>query len=210
MAFKSKILGLVLAAGLLGACSAVHPGTAAMVDGDPITMSEADSAAQTFCIVNIAGQGGTGSFDNAEIRRQALTSLIIVKVAEKIAADRDIEVKVPHDDRAEVEAFRDMLEPDQRDGFDKIIEDNLRFGVIAVELGRDSNPEITDENQLFELGMAELSTTMAGMDIDIDPRFAMSDMGEQIADSGSLSVASVNFDAPSVDERAIATQCTAL
>lgn len=208
MALKSKIIALVAAASFLGACGTVHPGAAAVINGQTISMEAADQAAQTFCMINLVGQDPSATFDNAEIRRQALTSLIIVEVAEQVATERGVEYTVPADEREELEMFREQLDPDAREGFDQILEDNLRFGAIAIALGRDANRDVSDESQLLELGMAELSGALTEMDVEIDPRFSINSMGEQIADSGSLSVASVNFNAPAPDERALATQCS--
>ena len=207
MALKSRILGLVVAAGLLSACGSVQPGAAAVVNGETISMRSADEAAQTFCLINLAGQQGGGAVDNSEIRRQALTALLLVEVADQVAADRNLKYTVPKEKPAGIDEFRKALEPSVRKNFDTLISDNFRLGAIVIELGRATDPKLTDENALLELGMAELNKAMADMDVEIDPRFGLDASGQQIADSGSLSVATENLDAPAPDERAIALQC---
>lgn len=206
MTLKSRILGLLVIAGLLGGCGTVHPGSAAVVNGERITMEQADATAHTLCLINTMGQQGA-SFDNAQVRRQAVISLVITEVAEQVAEEKDLKVKVSAQSQAEVAEFRELLPTEHREQFDEVIDINLRFGAIAMELGRVKNPDVDDPNALLELGMAELSAAMQEMDVEIDPRFGLAPTGEQIGDSGSLSVPSVNFDAPAPDERAAALQC---
>lgn len=206
MTLKSRILGLLVIAGLLGGCGTVHPGSAAVVNGERITMEQADATAHTLCLINTMGQQGA-SFDNAQVRRQAVISLVITEVAEQVAEEKDLKVKVSAEAEAQVAQFRELLAPEHRDQFDDVIGINLRFGAIAQELGRAANPGVDDPNALTELGMAELSAAMQDMDVEIDPRFGLAPTGEQIADSGSLSVASLNAEASAQVERAAALQC---
>lgn len=210
MTLKSRILGLVVIAGLLSACGSVHPGTAAVVNGERITMEQADLTARTLCIINLAGQEEGATYDNSQVRRQAVTSLIITEVAEQLAEERDLKVKISEESAAEVAAFREILEPKHRDDFDEVIGANLRFSAIAMELGKQSQPEIDDPNALMELGMGEISAAMSDLEVEIDPRFGLSPTGEQIADSGSLSVQGMNFEAPAPDERAVALHCSSV
>lgn len=209
MTLKSRILGLLVIAGLLGGCGTVHPGSAAVVNGERITMEEADRTAHTLCLINMIGQDGA-SFDNAQVRRQAVISLVITEVAEQLAKEKDLDVKVSAESQAEIAQFREMLAPEEREQFDEVIDINLRFGAIAQELGRVANPDIDDPNALLELGMAELSAGMQDMDVEIDPRFGLAPTGEQIADSGSLSVSSLNAEASAQVQRAAALQCSSI
>lgn len=209
MTLKSRILGLLVIAGLLGGCGTVHPGSAAVVNGERITMEQADLTAHTLCLINMVGQDGA-SFDNAQVRRQAVISLVITEVAEQVAEEQGLNVKVSAQSQAEVAQFREMLAPEHREQFDEVIDINLRFGAIAQELGRVANPDVDDPNALLELGMAELSAAMQGMDVEIDPRFGLSSTGEAIADSGSLSVSSLDAEASAQVQRAAALQCSSI
>lgn len=210
MALKSRILGLVVAAGLLSACGTVHPGAAAVVNGERITMQEADSLAPVFCQVQVAGQQGTAVFDNAQVRREALSSLIFIELAEQIADERDLTVKVPDEENPQLAAFREILAPEYHASFDSFIEQNLRFGAIAIALGASLAPDVKDENSLLELGMAEMSKVLSETEIEIDPRFGLSPEGQAIADSGSLSVLSMNLEGSTPETRAAATLCSGL
>lgn len=210
MALKSRILGLVVVAGLLSACGSVHPGAAAVVNGERITMQEADSIAPLYCLVQLAGQQESAVFDNAQIRREALSSLIFIEVADQLAAEKNLTVKVSDDLGAPAEAFREALDPEFRDDFDSLMEQNLRFGAIAIALGRSVAPDVADENELLNIGMGEIGKALGESDIDIDPRFGINAMGEQIADSGSLSAMTVNLDRSTADTRAAATLCSAV
>lgn len=208
MALKSRILGLVVVAGLLSACGSVNPGAAAVVNGERITMQTADEAARTFCQVNMAGQPEGSATDNTQMRLQALASLIISEVADQVAKEEGIKVTVDNELPAEFADFRGSLTAADRAAFDSIYEANMRMGAIATELGRAAAPDEKNPEALAQLGMKELQKALAEQDIEIDPRFGLSPELTQIADSGSLSVATVNFDAPAPDERSLALQCS--
>ena len=207
MVLKSRILGLAVVAGLLSACGAVNPGAAAVVNGERISMQTADDAARTFCQVNMVGQPEGSATDNSQMRLQALASLIISEVADQVAKEEGIKVNVDDELPAEFVAFRDSLNASDRAAFDSIYKANIRMGAIATELGRAAAPDEKNPDALAQIGMQVLQKSLAEQDIEIDPRFGLSPELTQISDSGSLSVATVNFEAPAPDERSLALQC---
>lgn len=209
MSVWSRVVGLGVVALMVGACGPVHPGAAAIVDGERISMATADETARTYCIVNLAGQPEGTMYDNAEVRRQALTSLIAMTAADQLAEDKGLKITVPAaDDSGQFEEFVAMLDPKDVEAFTEVFDDNNRLGAIALELGRaDANKGASDE-EISQAGFQVVIDAMQKKDIEIDPRFALGKDGSPVADSGSLSVPTMDLDAPAPDERAVALQCS--
>lgn len=208
MSVWSRVVGLGVVALMVGACGPVHPGAAAIVDGERISMAVADETAQTYCIVNLAGQPEGTMYDNAEVRRQALTSLIAMTAADQLAEEKDLKVTVPTDNSGQLEEFVEMIDPQHVEAFTEVFEDNNRLGAIALELGRSDASKGASDEEISQAGFQVIIAAMQKKDIEIDPRFALGQDGSPIADSGSLSVSTMDLDAPAPDERAVALQCS--
>ncbi|MFS0884180.1 hypothetical protein [Aeromicrobium sp. 179-A 4D2 NHS] len=209
---KTRLVVLGLAALALSACGPVHPGAAAVVDGSRIAMSDVDDVAAVYCAASLSGGTAEGQnqagIDTIGLRRQAIADLLAGEVADSIAQERDYDITVPKvsgQDRAQLEEmFGDDL-----DGALALIERNQRTSAIVVEMAREQNPDVTDEQQLLQAGQQLLGQAVNDRDITVDPRFGLDETLQQIGDTGSLSVPAVSLEGTAVEDRPEALQCTA-
>lgn len=205
---KTRLAVLGLAALLMAGCGPVNPGAAAVVDGTRIPMSDVDDVADVYCTASLSGQGGSAAgIDSSALRRQSVADLVSGAVADRVAKERGYEVTVP----ALAAADRQQLEQmfgDDLDAALELIERNQRTGVIAQEMAREAGASAQDAEALAQAGQQLLAQATADSDIEIDPRFGLDDTVQQIADSGSLSVAGGELDATATEDRPAALQCS--
>ena len=209
---KTRLLVLGLAGLTLAACGPVHPGAAAVVDGSRIAMSDVDDVAAVYCAASAsegqAGDGAQAGVDAIGLRRQAMADLLAGKVADQIAQERDYDITTPavsDQDRTQLET----IFGDDVDDAVALVERNQRTSAIVIEMAREQNPTVKDEQQLLQVGQSLLGEAVADRDIEVDPRFGLDDTLQQISENGSLSVAAISLDATAVEDRPVALQCTA-
>jgi len=208
---KTRLAVLGLAALLLAGCGPVHPGAAAVVGDTRIPMSDVDDVASVYCAASRqqaqqAQQGGAGAVDNVALRRQSLADLLVGEVADQIAQERDFTIEVPALTAQDKEQLEQLF-GDQVDAAVELVERNQRTSAIAIELGREAAPEVTDEEQLVQAGQQLLAQEIAEFDVSVDPRFGLDETIQQVSESGSLSVPGGELDATAVEDRPAALQC---
>lgn len=205
---KTRLAVLAGAALLMAGCGPVNPGAAAVVDGTRIPISEVDDAAHIYCTASLSGGGGSAAgIDSAALRRQSLADLLAGAVADRIAADRDYDVRVPALGAQERQQLEELFGDDVDDAL-ALVERNQRTGAIATQMAREADAGITDPEQLLQAGQQILAQETAQSDIDVDPRFGLDETVQQVADTGSLSVAGGELDATAVEDRPAALQCS--
>lgn len=215
MLTRTRGVVLVVAALSLAACSSVHPGSAAVVDGTSISMDTLDRTATAYCTLtaDAARAQGISTVSNAEVRRQAIVGLVSLRVARDLAASEDLSV--------EPSAYE--LTSSQRDqlatafpGSDlgdltTAIQDSQEVSAIAVALAeKDANQQATSENeaQFAELGQSAIVAGFADRDVSFAPRFGLDTSGKQRAATGSISVTPPDVDAPVDEELPAALRCS--
>jgi hypothetical protein len=206
-----RLLPALTAAGLLlSACGALTPGAAATVDDRTISMSELDDTARVYCEINAltAQQQGVKSIDNAAVRRQAATDLVLERVAADVAEQRDVTAPAPRppDDDQLVEFFGDRA-PEVADTLAQA--QNL-YALLAA-IGSDAaGVPITDANrpQLTTAGRDLVVSSFGDHDVEFSPRLGLSDSGEPSDQVGSLSV-TAEAAAASPDDLPQALRCSA-
>jgi len=210
MTVRSRLAGLAGVGLLLVGCGPAHSGSAAVVGDHRISMSEVDEVTESYCALaaqNAAIQGSE-SAPAADVRRQALTVLILETVAEDLAEREEIKVVDQPLESDELERARQIF-GDKTDLVVPAIERNQRVLAVAVELAKselgDDADDMSDE-ELQELGQQVLMTEAEKLDVDIDPRFGMDDLTEAAAPTGSLSVAGPS---PEGQETPAVLDCTA-
>lgn len=205
---KTRLAVLGLAALLMAGCGPVNPGAAAVVDGTRIPMSDVDDVADVYCTASLSGQGGSAAgIDSSALRRQSVADLVSGAVADRVAKERGYEITVPALATADQEQLVQMF-GDDLDAALELIERNQRTGAIAQEMAREAGASATDGEALAQAGQQLLAQATAESDIEIDPRFGLDDTIQQIADSGSLSVAGGELDATATEDRPAALQCS--
>lgn len=204
----TRTRGAVLAVAVLSlaACSNVHPGAAAVVDGRTISMRTLDRTATAYCSLtaNAAKQQGVTTVSGSQVRRQAVLGLVSLVVARELKAQDDLTVppasyELTADQRAQVaKAFPGA----DQDELVRALEDSQEVSAIAVALAeKQTNQQATSENesQFAELGQTAILKAFADHDVSFAPRFGLSSSGKARADTGAVAVTPVDLEAP-VDE----------
>lgn len=213
----TRTRGVVLAmAGLsLAACSTVHPGSAAVVDGETISMRTLDRTASAYCTLTAqaARAQGITTVSNAEVRRQAVVGLVSVRVARDLAAAQDITIS-PSGYELTAQQRRQLSKAfpgADQDELADAIEDSQEVSAIAVALAeKQTNQQATTENeaQFAELGQSTILSAFADRDVSFAPRFGLDRAGQQRAATGSVSVTPVDPEAPVDEELPAALRCS--
>lgn len=215
MLTRARAAVLVIAAVSLAACSNVHPGSAAVVGNQSISMRTLDETAEAYCALTVdaARQQGVESVDNSQVRRQAIVGLVSVIVARDIAEAEGLEVdpssyELTDEQRDQIaEAFPAA----KTDEVAKAIEDSQEVAAIAVALGakltgRSATPETT--KQLADVGQAAILKSFRAKDVKFAPRFGLDPGANVRADTGSISVTPVDLEAPTAEELPAALRCS--
>ncbi len=198
-----RVCVLGLSALTLSACGTASPGAAATVDGQSISMSTLDDTARVYCEVTVrqAEEQGVTEIDNGELRRQAITDLVLARVANDIADERGLRIPSPVDPDPDqfVEAFGSERAPVVAEALGDAQD---LYNLFAVIGGNDAAVAVTPENQadLAESGRTLVLTEFPERDVTFAPRLGLSDAGEPNDSIGSLSVAPVDLEAPTPDE----------
>lgn len=206
-----RLLPTLAAAGLLlSACGALTPGAAATVDDETISMSELDDTARVYCDINAltAQQQGIQAIDNAAVRRQAVTDLVLERVATDIAEQRDITIPSPSapDPDQLVEVFGDRA-PEVAD---TLAQAQDLYALLAA-IGSDASGVPVAEDNRDQLAEAGRTLAMASFDdygVEFSPRLGLTDAGEATDQIGSLSV-SADAGSASPDDLPQALRCSA-
>src|SRR5829696_936982 len=90
---RARAAVLVLAGLMLAACGNIHPGAAAVVDDQTISMKTLNKAAKAYCTLTVASAQSATVPDNAEVRRQTVTTLVSLIVARRVADEEGITPK---------------------------------------------------------------------------------------------------------------------
>ncbi|WP_332665877.1 hypothetical protein [Aeromicrobium sp.] len=187
---------LVVAGLTLAACGNTHPGAAAVVDNQTISMKSLDKAAEAYCTLTLPSAQGATPPSNADMRRQALTMLVSLIVARKIAEEEgitpqpgDYELSATEEDQV-AEAFPKEKDLDE---LHKLIEQSRELSAITLNLGEKrtgQKPTPENEAQIGAVGEAEITKAFKANGVEFAPRFGLSNStAEPIASTGSLSVA---------------------
>ncbi|MDX6233769.1 MAG: hypothetical protein QOH68_2841 [Nocardioidaceae bacterium] len=192
---RARAAVLVLAGLTLAACGNVHPGAAAVVDDQTISMKSLDKSAKALCTLASANPQRTATISNADIRRQALSTLVSLVVARKLADEEGITPKpadyeLTNDQEGQVaKAF-----PKEKNlgEINKLIEQSQELSAISLALGQKVTgqaPTAETADQIGAAGQAEITKAFKDNDVEFAPRFGLSNTSAKVITStGSLSV----------------------
>jgi hypothetical protein len=215
MLTRSRAAVLVLVGLTLAACGTIHPGSAAVVDGESISMRTLDRTATAYCVAIAASdrqQSGAPTTSNSSIRRQAVVGLVSLVVARKLAAAEDLTIKpsayeVTSAERAQLSRQYPDGDPEQ---LARAIEDSREVAAIAVALAAEQTgeqPSAANEQQLAQLGQSTILAAFADNDVSFAPRFGLDTSGRPKADTGSVSVAANGLEALADGQLPAAQRC---
>jgi hypothetical protein len=195
---------------LLAGCGSVHPGAAAVVGDTSISMDHADDVATVYCQLALLSSGPGTPVPNADVRRQAVTDLVVGVVAGEMAKDAHVTPNPSSFEitRAQRKDIAKSIPDDQIDLVVSTINDAQRTYAIAELLGakKVGDPNAETE-QLRNRGLTLIQNEIARRDVRFDPRFGISRNGRQKSATGSLSVP---VKAPASDQKGLPAtqQCT--
>jgi hypothetical protein len=212
---RARAAVLVLAGLTLAACGSVHPGAAAVVDDQTISMKSVDKAAKALCTLSLVSSKGATPPDNADIRRQAVSTLVSLIVARKVAKDEGITPK-PSDyeltSDQEGQVAKAFPKEKNLGEINKLIEQSQELSAISLALGQKITgqaPTAETENQIGAAGQSEITKAFKDNDVEFAPRFGLSNSGsDKPPTSGSLSVASADLGEDEPNQLPKAQRCT--
>ena len=192
---RARAAVLVLAGLTLAACGNVHPGAAAVVDDQTISMKSVDKSAKALCTIALANPQRTAAISNADIRRQAVSTLVSLVVARKLADKEGITPK-PADyeltNDQEGQVAKAFPKEKNLDEVTKLIEQDRELQTISLAMGQKVTGQVpTPDNaaQLGAAGQAEITKAFKDNDVEFAPRFGLSNTSAKVITStGSLSV----------------------
>lgn len=206
---------LAAAGSLLAACGSVHPGDAAVVDGESIPMKTLEKTAEAYCTLtlNSAKQQGVNAVSSTDIRRQAVTSLVSIVVARDLARSENLQIQPKSYalSEAQVDQIAKTFPKAEVGELKKAIEESQEVSAIAIALASKSTGQVPDESNqsaLDDLGRKEIMKAFKANDVQFAPRFGLSPSGAERAATGSLSVAPVDLEAPTPEELPKTQRCS--
>lgn len=188
---KLRVLVAAAVALLLAGCGSIHPGAAAVVDDTTISMSQADDVAVVYCQLALASAPAGTPISNADVRRQAVTDLVVGVVAREMADKAKVSPNASDYEitPAQRKEIAQSVSDDELDPVVDAINASQHTFAIAELLGgqQNSNPD-ADAEQLRQEGLQLIQAEVARRDVRFDPRFGIARDGTQKAATGSLSV----------------------
>jgi hypothetical protein len=212
---RARAAVLALAGLTLAACGNIHPGAAAVVDDQTISMNTLDKSAEAYCALSLQAAQGATPPDNADVRRDTVTMLVTLVVGRRLAEEQGFTPKPStyeltgeqEDQVAKVFSKRDDV-----DEINKLIEKSQELSAISIALGEKSTGQTRTEanaSQLAEVGQGEITKAFKDNDVKFAPRFGLSGTGgKKAATTGSLSVAPTDLGDDKPDQLPAAQRCT--
>jgi hypothetical protein len=207
---KLRVLVVTATALLVAGCGSVHPGAAAVVGDTSISMARADDVATVYCQLTLLSAGQGTPVGNADVRRQAVTDLVVGVVAREMADDANL---TPNPSSYEITPAQrqDIAKEFPAGQLDLVVDtlnDAQRTYAIADLLGaRKIDDPDAEAEQLRDQGLQLIQAEVARRDVRFDPRFGIGRDGTAKAPTGSLSV---EVKAPDPDQKGLPAtqQCT--
>ncbi|MDP3967148.1 MAG: hypothetical protein Q8Q02_02625 [Nocardioides sp.] len=197
---RRTTLGALAVVGLLAlsACG-LRPGTAAEIGADRISHDEVNEVASALCAANLSSAAAQGApppeLPSVGARVGALQVLVDSSLARQFGESEGAEA-----DPGELSATLTQNEPgiaalpaDRQDAFREALREFTRGQLLVIDVGRGSLASAgqggaTDDQALAE-GRRLQAEFVAGLDVEIDPRYGDLSEGIIVPGSPSLSVA---------------------
>lgn len=221
-------LSALICAGALGAltltgCGSdlgpdLHPGNAAVVGDESISIDDVDDLSDDLCGFYSAVSGAPGSV--AMVRAQVLTTKIDQAKAEAYADEFDIDAR-PYvrflQKDFETRIGEAPLEDDQKDIVREFVSAGMYAQAVQIAVGMDGRPIPENEQQQQQVlqaaattGAQEVAEWTESLKVTTDPRYAeFSEEGVNL-DPAALSVSAANPDNAAVPEAELQAAMAAL
>lgn len=213
MLTRARAAVLVLAGLTLAACGSIHPGDAAVVDGRSISMTTVNDTAAAFCDISLreAKDASASEPDNADLRRQTVTSLVALVVARKLADEQGVR---PDSSAYEVtdsqkRSIATSFPSSDADQIAAAYEVDQELSALAIALGEKATGQArTPENeaQIAGAGQTEIVKAFKDNDVKFAPRFGIDGSLQEVASTLSVTPTDLGEDKP--NQLPAAQRCT--
>ena len=192
------VAALAVGALATGCSSAdVHPGQAAVVEGDAISMKTANSFADDFCDLNKPSlQQNKLTFPMVTLRALSLNILIQDELLHRYVDERGWTPPASYREaiaKLDDEAHQQQIPASQVEAYKKVRTAQEYAAWVYIKAGHEvltQEGKSGDDQQAYERGQLILREWMEKQDVTIDPRFGRIDEnGDVVAPAGGLSVA---------------------
>lgn len=175
-------VSLLLAGGLSGcgvAGTDFHPGVAAQVGDDTVSVSEVDSTASSYCSA-IEGQlqGDNQVLPMRYLRGGIAGQLALVSAAQQFAEEKGVDAGRQYDQKvAELESAVASLPEDQQDAVITIESSSTYISGVEQAVGeqvlRDQGVRKAQASDALAAGQQAFSQWLDDQDVSIDPQFGV-------------------------------------
>lgn len=169
----------LLAAGVTG-CSPDRVGSAAVIDGRPVSTDELQSATRDF--LEVVPQGDAGAAQRAILQRMIVSAVIDeaaraagVRVPDgQVAAERDAVLQSVGGRQGLIRTLAGSEQPTilPPQDIDRWVKDRLLFNALAEEIaGGPLEPQAPETQQALNQANADLSAASERVEVEVSPRY---------------------------------------
>jgi peptidyl-prolyl cis-trans isomerase SurA len=169
--------------GVLSGCgvagTSFHPGVAAQVGDDRITVSEVDDVASSYCsAIKEQLSGEKQVLPLRYLRAGIAGQLVLVAAAQQLADKYSVEPGVAYDQKvAELQGAVGTLPESQQDAVIEIESSATYINGVKQAVGEqllaDKGEPNPTSDQAVQAGQRAFTTWLAGQDVTIDPQFGV-------------------------------------
>ncbi len=179
------LLAAAAASLVLAGCGSTFPGEAVVVGDTRLSMDRFSALADagcTYLATAAAVQGGQAPGQGA-VRQVIATQQLQLAGAEKVAADRGIEVAPSEYELrpADLQQLEELIGDDQLDDIVEILERDFKSQALRTAIGADetgTTPTQENAEQLLADGSAVVTEELVRLDAAVDPRFGINIEGQ--------------------------------
>ena len=181
---------------VLTGCAGLHPGSALVVGSQTVTHGSVDDLAAALCSANVAQAQGqvAPALPTRGARESAVQILLDTALSQQFGAEAGVEPNQQQVSQAltQNEQGVALLPEDQQEGFRVVLKEYAEGQLMLIEAGRQSLEdndvtEISDDQALAE-GQRLRTEFVAGLDVEVDPRYGSFVRGTIQPGTSSLSV----------------------
>lgn len=183
-------LAAVAGCGAESLSSDVHPGAAAVVDGERITVAEVDEMAEAYCDFVAARMTEDQAVPMRLVRGASLDNLVRLTVAEQYAEAHDLDTRQARSllgREVAQQAEQQQISDDEREIFEKI---SLQVDASAIYLAAGGREALeageTPAPDALDAGQQLVAEWAADKEITRDPRFTPLDAETYDVDAAAL------------------------
>lgn len=192
---RLKLAALAAGAATVLAGCGLHPGAAAVVESTTISHDEVDDVALAVCSANLATARASNqplpTLPSRAAREVALSILLDTELSQRFGEEQGVQANAQQVSQAvaQNETGLAMLPEDQREDFRTALRDYAEGQLMLIEVGRESLGSRVSDDEAIAEGARLRAEYVAGLDVEVDPRFGRFEEGMFQRGGSALSVA---------------------